>query len=128
MKNNVECKAKNLNINNKLSFNINDLDHNLSFDLKEVKEQARNSWDNIYKHFEVDVFPKNKQKACPICGGKDRFTYDDKRGGGDYFCRQCEPHSGDGLELLKRVKGWGLNQTIHSLILTGLPEARQSGR
>jgi putative DNA primase/helicase len=44
-----------------------------------------------------------KHGPCPICGGKDRFRFDNKRGAGTFFCSQCGP--GDGVELVKLFKG-----------------------
>ena len=38
---------------------------------------------------------------CPVCGGKDRFRFDNKDGRGTYICNQC--CSGDGLELIKTI-------------------------
>ena len=34
-----------------------------------------------------------------MCGGKDRFRFDNQNGRGTYICNQCG--SGDGLELIK---------------------------
>ena len=39
--------------------------------------------------------------ACPACGGKDRFRFDDKGGSGSFYCNGCGP--GNGIELIKRV-------------------------
>jgi putative DNA primase/helicase len=38
-----------------------------------------------------------------MCGGKDRFRFDNKEGKGTWICNRCG--SGDGAELVKRVKG-----------------------
>jgi putative DNA primase/helicase len=46
---------------------------------------------------------RNKHGACPICGGKDRFRFDNKRGQGNWICNQCG--SGDGLKLLMKAQG-----------------------
>lgn len=42
----------------------------------------------------------NKHGPCPICGGKDRFRFDNKMGTGSWICSHCG--SGDGIELAKR--------------------------
>lgn len=39
-----------------------------------------------------------KQAPCPMCGGKDRFRFDDKQQRGTWFCNQCG--AGDGYKLL----------------------------
>ncbi|HGT3510687.1 TPA: primase-helicase zinc-binding domain-containing protein, partial [Enterobacter hormaechei] len=42
-------------------------------------------------------------QACPVCGGSDRFRFDDKEGRGTWFCNQCG--AGDGLKLVEKVFG-----------------------
>lgn len=44
---------------------------------------------------------RDRHGPCPICGGKDRFRFDNKRGRGDWICNQCG--AGDGFGLLMRV-------------------------
>ena len=49
-----------------------------------------------------------KGAPCPICGGNDRFTYDNNRGRGDWVCRKCndgDRKAGDGFELICKVGG-----------------------
>lgn len=47
-----------------------------------------------------------KPTECPLCGGEDRFTFDDKLGQGNWYCRgpkaehgKRQPHYGDGIKL-----------------------------
>lgn len=40
---------------------------------------------------------QNKHGPCPLCGGVDRFRWDNIEGKGTYFCSQCG--AGDGLKL-----------------------------
>lgn len=42
----------------------------------------------------------NRHGPCPVCGGKDRFRFDDKGGRGTWICSRCG--AGDGIELVKR--------------------------
>ncbi|WP_312715292.1 primase-helicase zinc-binding domain-containing protein, partial [Escherichia coli] len=42
-------------------------------------------------------------QACPVCGGSDRFRFDDKEGRGTWLCNQCG--AGDGLKLVEKVFG-----------------------
>ncbi|MFX1739852.1 primase-helicase zinc-binding domain-containing protein [Paraburkholderia sp. A1RI_3L] len=59
-----------------------------------------------------------KACACPVCGGDDRFTYDNKLGRGDWICRQCDdgrPMAGDGLQLIARVNRIGLFRLMRQL-------------
>ena len=49
-----------------------------------------------------------KGAPCPMCGGNDRFTYDNKYGRGNWVCRQCDdgsPAAGDGFALITSVTG-----------------------
>ncbi|MDV3452327.1 primase-helicase zinc-binding domain-containing protein [Klebsiella pneumoniae] len=46
---------------------------------------------------------KKPPSACPVCGGADRFRFDDKEGRGTWFCNQCG--AGDGLKLVEKVFG-----------------------
>ncbi|MCP9841645.1 hypothetical protein KBY93_13540 [Synechococcus sp. J7-Johnson] len=54
-----------------------------------------------------------KHHPCPVCGGTDRFRFDDLDGRGTWLCNQCAPKpgkgspaAGDGMDLLRRVKSW----------------------
>lgn len=44
-----------------------------------------------------------KNGPCPICGGTDRYHFDNKHGRGDYFCRHCGAN--DGFRLLMGING-----------------------
>lgn len=49
-----------------------------------------------------------KGAPCPICGGNDRFTYDNRHGRGDWICRKCndgDRKAGDGFELICKSAG-----------------------
>ena len=70
-----------------------------------TKEKARGKWLGILTHFGVDEgCLRNVHGPCPVCGGKDRFRFDDKDGKGTFFCTQCR--AGDGFDLLMKLKGW----------------------
>lgn len=46
---------------------------------------------------------RNKHGPCPICGGHDRYRFDNKNGRGDWICNQCG--AGDGFKLVMGVLG-----------------------
>lgn len=48
-------------------------------------------------------FLKNKHGPCPMCGGKDRFRYDDRGGNGTWYCSHCG--AGNGVDLVMKFKG-----------------------
>lgn len=61
-------------------------------------EAARGKWVGILRHFGVDDrFLQNRHGACPLCGGNDRYRFDDKDGAGTYYCSKCG--AGDGMRL-----------------------------
>lgn len=45
----------------------------------------------------------NKHGPCPMCGGRDRFRFDNKEGKGTWFCNGCG--SGDGMSLALQYTG-----------------------
>jgi putative DNA primase/helicase len=47
---------------------------------------------------------KNTAGPCPLCGGKDRFRFDNKGNQGTYFCSGCG--AGNGYKLVKEFTGW----------------------
>ncbi|MFA5323998.1 MAG: primase-helicase zinc-binding domain-containing protein [Smithella sp.] len=71
-------------------------------EIESIKQQAQGRWLGIFEQFGID--PGNgKHGPCPFCGGKDRYRYTDKNGGGEYFCNQCG--YGDGFDLIQKVTG-----------------------
>lgn len=68
-------------------------------------DAARNHWESILKRLGVnESFLKNKHGPCPMCGGEDRFRFDNKGGNGSWICNQCG--SGNGINLLMQFHGW----------------------
>ena len=47
---------------------------------------------------------ENRHRPCPMCGGTDRFRFDDRHGNGEYYCNGCG--AGDGFRLLEKHLGW----------------------
>jgi putative DNA primase/helicase len=68
-------------------------------------ERARGRWREILPQLGVSVrYLVNRHGPCPICGGKDRFRFDDKDGTGSYYCGQCG--AGVGIILLRKLHRW----------------------
>lgn len=75
-----------------------------------TKEAARGKWRGIL--LQLGVSDKNlsgKHGPCPMCGGTDRFRFDNKGGDGGYICGQCG--AGNGFDLLRGVNGWDFKRT-----------------
>lgn len=72
--------------------------------LQPVREVAQGRWRGILSSFGLtDKQLSGKHTACPVCGGKDRFRFDDKEGRGTWFCSHCG--AGDGVSLVMAIKG-----------------------
>jgi putative DNA primase/helicase len=72
----------------------------MKMNVTETVKQACGHWPHILPALGVKVI-KNRHQACPVCGGADRFRFDDKEGRGTWFCNQCG--AGDGLKLVEKV-------------------------
>lgn len=67
-------------------------------------EAANGKWRGILKHFGLsDNQLRNVHQSCPLCGGTDRYRYDDKDGSGSYYCSGCG--AGNGFDLLMKFSG-----------------------
>lgn len=70
--------------------------------IREVMAAATDRWPDILDFIGVSVPASPRtHTACPACGGKDRFRFDDN-GRGSHFCNQCG--AGDGLDLIAKVR------------------------
>ncbi|EAB9456704.1 TPA: primase-helicase zinc-binding domain-containing protein, partial [Salmonella enterica subsp. enterica serovar 4,5,12:b:-] len=74
----------------------------MKMNITETVKQSCGHWPNILPALGVKVI-KNRHQPCPVCGGSDRFRFDDKEGRGTWFCNQCG--AGDGLKLVEKVFG-----------------------
>ncbi len=68
---------------------------------------------------EESLRPK-KAGPCPACGGRDRFTFDNRKLRGDFICRGCG--AGDGFGLLMRVYGWGFSEARRRVLQAAVIE------
>ncbi|MGF6782057.1 primase-helicase zinc-binding domain-containing protein [Paraburkholderia sp. GAS334] len=76
-------------------------------------------WLSLFQKYGVPESSLTGRAApCPMCGGSDRFTYDNKHGRGDWICRRCndgDPKAGDGLEMICRVSGMTFRELMCEL-------------
>ena len=69
--------------------------------MAEVRELASNHWPEILMAAGIEKDRlRNKHGPCPVCGGTDRFRFDDLEGTGSYFCGNPHHGAGDGFKLL----------------------------
>lgn len=87
---------------------------------------ARGKWKGILQALGVEGrYLTGKHCPCPMCGGKDRFRFDNQGGNGGFICGQCG--AGNGFDMLKRLHGWDFAKAAREIdrICGNLPrEAR----
>lgn len=72
-------------------------------DFNTAHTQAQGRWRDILGKIGVSQkYLTGKHCPCPICGGKDRFRFDDKHGRGGWICSSCG--AGDGFALVARLR------------------------
>jgi len=65
---------------------------------------AKGNWRHLLITLGIDArHLVNRHGPCPMCGGADRFRWDDLNGAGGYICSQCG--GGDGFDLARKVTG-----------------------
>jgi putative DNA primase/helicase len=68
-------------------------------------ERARGRWKEILPQLGIETgFLQNRHGPCPLCGGRDRFRFDDRDGSGSYYCNQCG--AGVGIIMVRKRHGW----------------------
>lgn len=88
-----------------------------------AREIARGKWAGILGQWLDERALKGKHGACPSCGGKDRFRFDDKEGAGTWICSHCG--AGDGFALLQQINGWSFAEAArHVEGMAGKIQAR----
>ncbi|MDU5191030.1 MAG: primase-helicase zinc-binding domain-containing protein, partial [Mixta calida] len=68
--------------------------------VSDAAKAARGHWPRILPALGLNVV-KNRHMPCPVCGGTDRFRFDDQEGRGTWLCNQCG--AGDGMDLVKKA-------------------------
>ena len=86
----------------------------------DVTEAVKGRWHGILKTLGVDEqYLQNKNGPCPLCGGKDRYTFTDMNGDGVYLCRGCG--NGNGWTLVLKLYKWDFRTAVeHIEPLVGL--------
>ncbi len=88
------------------------VDKNIGF--SEVRLIARGQWPEILTSLGV-ALPR-KSTACQGCGGKDRFRFTDRYGGGEWLCSGGgDFQSGDGFALLGHVFGYSPSEQLKAV-------------
>ena len=79
-----------------------------------IPDAARGRWRELLPALGIDtMFLTGKHVSCPVCGGTDRFRFDNRDGSGSFFCSQCG--SGDGFTLAMKATGKSFRQIADSI-------------
>lgn len=71
-------------------------------------------WESILTSLGVaSEFLSKKHCPCPLCGGKDRYRFDNKDSRGSWFCSKCG--AGDGFSLLRKLNGWSFAEAAREV-------------
>jgi putative DNA primase/helicase len=71
---------------------------------EKTSHAAKGKWRGVLLHLGLPAAAlQDKAGPCPLCGGKDRFRWDNKDGRGTYICNQCG--AGDGMKLAQEFTG-----------------------
>lgn len=80
-----------------------------------IKNLTQGRWKSILPKFDISgQYLTGKHCPCPICGGKDRFRFDNKEGNGTFFCTHCG--AGDGISLIKLKTGMGFKSICDAIL------------
>lgn len=101
------------------------------FHSDDVRAAARNGWQSILMQFGAGAEQlTGSHSACPGCGGRDRFRFDDKEGDGTFLCSQGGGGilAGDGINLVEHIKGCEWKEAVNLVGQIVCPEkARACG-
>lgn len=69
-----------------------------------IKDVARGHWASLLPSFGIGrEYLTGKHGPCPMCGGRDRFRWDNLNNNGGWFCSGCG--HGDGFDLVSKTTG-----------------------
>ena len=90
-----------------------------------IKRAAEGRWREIAEAAGIpEVHLEKDGRPCPLCGGRDRFSFFRKRTDGRWFCRGCG--YGDGIALIQRFRRESFGATLRWLAAyLGLPEVAE---
>lgn len=98
-----------------------------NLDFNQAKLLARGRWPELFNKlgYTLSTTAPHEHIACPMCGGSDRFRFDNKNGDGSFICSQGtgEPIAGDGFTLLEhggKSAAEALGAVTHALYEMGL--------
>lgn len=93
--------------------------------VQRIQEAASGRWlDILIDAGLLEVMLLRLNRPCPLCGGRDRFSFYRNKPDGHWFCRGCG--YGDGLSLLQKWRSERFTDTLVYLErVLGLPEYKR---
>ena len=93
-----------------------------------LKDRAQGRWSGILPALGIgESFLTGKHGPCPLCGGKDRWRWDNREGRGTWICSKCG--AGDGIALGDAKEWMGVSRgrkTDRGSYRIGAGQIRQS--
>ena len=69
----------------------------------DIMAEARGNWPMILRKLGIgDEYLRNRHGPCPLCGGVDRYRFDNLDDDGTYYCNQCGP--GNGMTMVRKLR------------------------
>lgn len=94
-----------------------------NYDWKEIAPKMVGNWQNAIRNLtgvDLSAYKPKKHYPCPMCGGVDRFRFDDRKpksrradGSGGYFCNACG--GGDGMRLYMGIANLSFSDAVNEL-------------
>jgi putative DNA primase/helicase len=79
-----------------------------------LRERAQGRWSGILPALGIgESFLTGKHGPCPLCGGKDRWRWDNLEGRGTWICSKCG--AGDGIHLVMQKNGWEFREAAKQI-------------
>ncbi|MBA0035495.1 toprim domain-containing protein [Pantoea sp. BIGb0393] len=69
--------------------------------VSDTVKAAAGFWPQLLPALGISIHASGRHGACPVCGGKDRFRFDNRDDRGTWHCNQCG--AGDGLNLVEKA-------------------------
>ena len=95
--------------------------------VSETVKAATGLWSQLLPALGISINACGRHGACPVCGGKDRFRFDNQDGRGTWLCNQCG--AGDGLNLVEKALAVNTKEAAVRVagMLGMLPQATPAG-
>ena len=79
-----------------------------------LRDRAQGRWLGILPALGIsESFLTGKHGPCPLCGGKDRWRWDNREGRGTWICSKCG--AGDGIALLMQKNRWEFREAAEHI-------------